>query len=1353
MKKLILLIFLGILFSQISFATEFTLCEEYTGTSTQTYGWMNPTGRDFVAQTFTITNGDCDIALVGVRVKRGFSGCSNTGNVNLTLYTTSTDPDTFIQVLNETIPNDWIEGTTYLEKNITTTSYNLVNETVYAFVWDGSKIGGDNCPYYFEGNNAYAGGQMWYDNAAPPGPWIDMGLDQWFKIYKVGVDTTPPTNSSWNVTTIASGGNSNAWNGGLQANFTNDNVSFTFTANEASNWTCSLTEGNYTQQLAESSNNLLPTTEATLQAGTGNFNMSVGNQCMYCSGIDASGNQPASGSSSSGCLNTSAVDNIQITLTSVIPLNSSGEDITTFNTSNLEEIETMNLTFTVLSPFTNITDWRFNFTANGSGSCALGNKQSDFCWNFSNSNSTRKWIEFVNGSQTDTFDGTEFGRAAGDGITPTVLKSSDNREWNISLVIDEHYNPNVFKHYKALYNFSDVKFQDGVNQRITGNTIIRIHLGHDIIPLNADQYKLDIRINTSSTLPNQPLEGHLCNSTFELISGNPVGNPACALVAEKLPSELQDDGTKFRGILTKQLIDELGGILYLLLRTDENNPNRYYFIKTYKATAAGYATHWNFSNDNGATFPNLGDGYETESNINWFIDGNDPTAFIYNFIASNKIDSGFCYQESANESNQTGIDGDCSLNYTGKYSWTNLTGGCWLTPENTNDGNWSTSGAGAFTPCEGPHFFYINYTKPLNALSSSLWQVKAVSTFTNESILDSCWDYNPTKLLLRIGSPFSGTSAGSSCYSGSWIQIANYGGPRLVYEEAMWWNISTEVINNLIGNVTWDIDPNQSYSPLVEFITPTVNQTITCPFNITWSSDDPNDDNLNISLFLFKEATLNQTIQTNMNQSNTTFNWNCSSTLGTFNLTIEAKKIGNEGFNSSDTHQIIIDQAPVVTLNSPSNGALQNTTNIVDFNCSATDNTALVNISLYITNSTNSSFGFNESTNITGTSNGTVFTKTLSNGNYTWNCEACDNLNLCSFASNNFSVQESLTCFTSDLQPSELAYPVNYSILNWSDIFSGVTQGVSFWTFEDNASGTTTDIWGNNDGTIIGATFNSTGGIIGGAFEFDGDGDYIEIGQKFTTETEFTVSLWANKREEKAQWMFSNYIGATDRFGILGNGNAFFIFDDINNNGTSFGSTSVDLNQWYHLVATCNSSGKEFYIDGVLKGTHNSGACFDQLPIGITMLATKDGDLEFFNGTIDEVAIWNRSLSASEIQKVFNNRANYKGAITSGNYSWNFTEKNITASDVTRGLYLLNNSCDINLTIMLKQQTIRTNYQWFCLNKNITNVVTNIVNMTNQTNQFMNCTLDVLNISQTYINWNLINNTAIWDIDPVFSFT
>ena len=807
-----------------------------------------------------------------------------------------------------------------------------------------------------------------------------------------------PTNSTWNVTSgVVSGQNSSSWNtAGLnQINITGDNLSITVVTNVVSNASADVdVERNYTENVANNSLTKFATTNVTNHAGTYYGNLSAGNHCLYVSFINnANGVDTDSGVSSSRCLNFTAVDNITITINFITPLNSSGDDVSSFNTSNLEEIETMELNFTVRSPFTNLTDWSLNFTANGTSGCSLGNKQDSVCYNFTNSNASRKWIEFINGSQTDTFDGTEFGRATGDGITPTISKSADGREWNVSLTIDEHYNPNVLKHYSALYNFSDVKFQNGVNQRITGNTIIEIHLGHPLIPLNGDQYKLDIRVNTSSTLPNQPIESHLCNSTYKLISGNPVGNPACALVVQKLQSEFQDDGTKHRGIFTKQLVDELGDILFLLLRTDENNPNRYYFIKTYKATAAGYNTHWNFSNDNGATFSNLGDGYETEANINWFIDGNDPTAFIGNIYANN-------------------------------------------------------------------------------------------------------------------------TAATS---------------------------------NSELFNQTWDIDPTQKYNPMIELITPTVNQTILCPFNVTFKADDPNDDNLNISIFLFNGTTLNQTIKTDMNQSNTSFNWNCSDVIGNvFNLTIEAKKIGNESFNSSDTHEIIINEAPVVTLNFPVDKRIENDTNQIVFNATATDNSGLFNISLFITNSTNGSFSRDQNKSITGTTNTTTFTKQLTSGNYTWGMEVCDNQRSCSFSQNR-SLEVTFDCLNSTLTSGTLAYPVNYSILNWSDIL--------------------------------------------------------------------------------------------------------------------------------------NSS-----------------------------------------------------------------------VLASGNYSWNFTELNVEPTNITGSLYILQNTCDINITINLSQSTTRANYNWFCLGINITNTPTNIINITNQSTEFMNCTLDVLNISQTYVNWNLTNNTAIWDIDPVFIF-
>jgi hypothetical protein len=84
--------------------------------------------------------------------------------------------------------------------------------------------------------------------------------------------------------------------------------------------------------------------------------------------------------------------------------------------------------------------------------------------------------------------------------------------------------------------------------------------------------------------------------------------------------------------------------------------------------------------------------------------------------------------------------------------------------------------------------------------------------------------------------------------------------------------------------------------------------------------------------------------------------------------------------------------SPNVTLSKPLNNYYNNTSSPINitFQCNVTDETNLKNISLYITNSTNSGFSLNQTAIITGLFNSTSWTLSLANGNYTWNCLAYD---------------------------------------------------------------------------------------------------------------------------------------------------------------------------------------------------------------------------------------------------------------------------------------------------------------------------------------------------------------------------
>ncbi len=94
-------------------------------------------------------------------------------------------------------------------------------------------------------------------------------------------------------------------------------------------------------------------------------------------------------------------------------------------------------------------------------------------------------------------------------------------------------------------------------------------------------------------------------------------------------------------------------------------------------------------------------------------------------------------------------------------------------------------------------------------------------------------------------------------------------------------------------------------------------------------------------------------------------------------------------------------QPPVVTLNSPGNGATLTNTEVL-FNCSATDDKNLANITLY--GNWTGSWQSHETKGLAGTSDSAAFLVNLDyNSGYLWNCLACDDPNDCSFAASNYS--------------------------------------------------------------------------------------------------------------------------------------------------------------------------------------------------------------------------------------------------------------------------------------------------------------------------------------------------------------
>ncbi len=192
---------------------------------------------------------------------------------------------------------------------------------------------------------------------------------------------------------------------------------------------------------------------------------------------------------------------------------------------------------------------------------------------------------------------------------------------------------------------------------------------------------------------------------------------------------------------------------------------------------------------------------------------------------------------------------------------------------------------------------------------------------------------------------------------------------------------------------------------------------------------------------------------------------------------------------------------------------------------------------------------------------------------------------------------------------------------------------VSWWKLDGNAN----DEIGNNHGTLKGnASFAS--GKFGGAGSFDGGDDYIMISNEgnFDFVTNFTIEAWIKPIGNDAyNALIAKYSGAANGWDwILQIGKVRM---------TARGTSSIDTGgqyndlrdgSWHHIVAVITNTEIQHYIDGnaITKVSGNWTAATNNMNITIGL---RDVTLTDFNGTIDEVIIFNRSLTLQQVKSLY----------------------------------------------------------------------------------------------------------------------
>ena len=212
---------------------------------------------------------------------------------------------------------------------------------------------------------------------------------------------------------------------------------------------------------------------------------------------------------------------------------------------------------------------------------------------------------------------------------------------------------------------------------------------------------------------------------------------------------------------------------------------------------------------------------------------------------------------------------------------------------------------------------------------------------------------------------------------------------------------------------------------------------------------------------------------------------------------------------------------------------------------------------------------------------------------------------------------------------------------------------IADYPFNGNAN----DESGNgHNGTNYGATLcNDRFGNENSAYYFDGINDYIDLGNWFNYQN-FSLSVWVkqedllyyyvdiidNNHTDYRNWVVQHNGGDPYHFGVAPQGSCYF---------------SLPSNEWENIVCVKDEGTLKTYLNGVLQNelvTGNSTVNYNSPNL---FIARWGGGGRYFNGEIDDIKMYDRALSQSEIDLLYN-----EGSATPSNVQISIISGQVTIS-------------------------------------------------------------------------------------------
>lgn len=197
-----------------------------------------------------------------------------------------------------------------------------------------------------------------------------------------------------------------------------------------------------------------------------------------------------------------------------------------------------------------------------------------------------------------------------------------------------------------------------------------------------------------------------------------------------------------------------------------------------------------------------------------------------------------------------------------------------------------------------------------------------------------------------------------------------------------------------------------------------------------------------------------------------------------------------------------------------------------------------------------------------------------------------------------------------------------------------ITNCVNYYKLDGNPN----DSAGSNNGTNTSVTYNNSFGIINQGIQTTGTSSFVSAAalNPSSFNSGLSFSVWSRPTASSNGLSMSISGGSFGDCGIsFQQASIGYLFGTGSSNNQHNTGGTWSTNTWYHVVVTHAGATEQIFVNGTLMSTDSGGTLGGNGSNGIN-IGSGGGGGGGFTGDVDEVGIWTRALTQTDVTQLYN---------------------------------------------------------------------------------------------------------------------